>query len=142
MKNTINLHTYQVIMGFDFGMKHIGVAVGQSITHTSSPLTTLSATDGIPKWEEIADLIDKWNPQAFIVGLPLNMDGTEQPMTARARRFINRLKTKFDLPVLEVDERLSSWEIEQRNPKLKDFKTAQSHSEVAALLIERWFNEH
>lgn len=137
--------TPKTILGFDFGMKHIGVAVGQSITHTASPLTTLTARDGIPNWIEIQALIDKWKPQALVVGIPLNMDGTEQLMTCCARRFMHRLQTKFKLPTHEVDERLSSWEAKNRHfSNIKYSKTKKNekkiHAESAVILIEQWMN--
>lgn len=131
-------HADKTVLGFDFGMKHIGVAVGQSITKTASPLITLLAKDGIPNWEQINDLIKQWQPQDLIVGLPLNMDGSQQRLTFCTRRFIKRLQAKFKLPVHEVDERLSSWEAKQKTKKPKDPKT---HAYVAVLLIEQWFTE-
>ncbi len=72
-------------LGFDFGTKSIGVAVGQRITATARPLPALKAQDGKPDWNVIEKLLKEWQPEAVIVGLPLNMDGTEQPLTARAR---------------------------------------------------------
>src|SRR6185437_5451854 len=99
----------KIVLGFDFGMKYIGVAVGQSITYSASPLTTLLAKDGIPAWQEVEQLLEKWRPQDLIVGVPLNMDGTQQLLTFCARRFIKRLHARFKLPVYEVDERLTSW---------------------------------
>ena len=75
------------ILGFDFGLKRIGVAVGQTVTQSARPLTILNAKQGVPDWLEIKKLILEWGVNALIVGLPLNMDGTEQPITARAREF-------------------------------------------------------
>ncbi len=130
----------KTILGFDFGLKHIGVAVGQSITHTSSPLTTLSAKDGIPNWPEIEALILKWTPNELIVGLPLNMDGSDQRLTFCTRRFIKRLHAKSKLPVHEVDERLSSWEAQQyASGKKKDNKI---HAYAAAILVEQWLHSN
>jgi putative Holliday junction resolvase len=73
-------------LGFDFGAKNIGIAVGQDLTKTANPLTVIKAKDGKPQWEEIQDLIDQWKPDILIVGLPLNMDGTEQAMTQAAKK--------------------------------------------------------
>ena len=97
-----------VALGFDFGMKRIGVAVGQTLTQSARALTTLSARDGIPNWDEVKKLITHWGPDCLVVGLPLNMDGTYQPVTHAAKRFANRLKNRFTLPVHLIDERLSS----------------------------------
>lgn len=126
----------KTVLGFDFGLKYIGVAVGQSITQTASPLETLLAKDGIPNWEDIQILITRWQPTELIVGVPLNMDGSTQRMTHCAKRFIHRLQDYYKLPVHEVDERLSSWEITHTEKK-----TRQSHSHVACLLIEQWFQK-
>lgn len=135
------------LLGFDFGMKHIGVAVGQTITHTATPLTTLKARDGIPEWSEILTLIHEWQPEALVVGIPLNMDGTEQPLTFSAKRFANRLAAHTKLPVHPVDERLSSVEAQSRVLKGKnvDRKNKKQIEDInamaAAILIEQWFTE-
>lgn len=131
------------VLGFDFGLKHIGVAIGQSVTHSASPVTTLSAKDGIPNWNEIAQLIETWNPKALIIGIPLHLDGTVQPMTHCARRFMNRLHARFKLPVHAVDERLTSWEAKQRTsvkPSAHKQKRIEqeTHAFAAVILIEQW----
>ena len=83
------------IMGFDYGTKSIGVAIGQELTGTAQPLRSLKANDGIPNWDEIEKLLKEWQPDLLIVGLPLNMDGTDQEITLRARKFGNRLHGRF-----------------------------------------------
>ena len=98
----------QTVIAFDYGIKSIGVAVGQSITGTASPLAALKAADGIPNWELIQSTIDEWQPDALLVGLPLNMDGTEQEITQRAKKFANRLNGRFQKQVFTYDERLST----------------------------------
>ena len=100
----------QTVLGFDFGMKRIGVAVGQTVTRTANPLLILSAHQGEPDWNEIEKLIHHWKPMALIVGRPLNMDGSTQSITDAAEHFANQLKSRYGLPVYEVDERLSSVE--------------------------------
>lgn len=131
------------VLGFDFGLKHIGVAVGQSITRSASPVTTLTARDGIPNWDDIQLLIERWKPQALIIGIPLHLDGTVQPMTYCARRFMNRLHVRFSLPVHAVDERLTSWEAKQRTslkPSAHKQKRMEqeTHAFSAVILIEQW----
>jgi putative Holliday junction resolvase len=96
------------IIGFDFGTKSIGVAVGQSITGTASTLKALKAQDGIPNWNVVEQLLKEWQPERIVVGLPLNMDGTEQPLTQRAKKFGNRIHGRFNIPVDFQDERLTS----------------------------------
>lgn len=125
-------------------MKHIGVAVGQKITRTSTPLTTLKAIDGIPNWDEIKALIEKWQPTALIVGLPLNMDDSPQPMTFASKRFMNRLQAKYALQVYSVDERLTSWEAKKHmmEEKSRQKLKINEHAIAAALLLQQWLNEH
>ena len=96
------------IIAFDYGLRSIGVAVGQTITGTATPLTALKAQDGIPNWQQVEALLTEWQPQLCVVGLPLNMDGTEQPITARARKFANRLHGRFGVQVNLQDERLTT----------------------------------
>jgi putative Holliday junction resolvase len=98
----------RTLLGFDYGTRKMGVAVGQELTGTSSPLVTLRHTSSGPDWDAITRLIEQWRPDGLVVGIPLNMDGTEQPMTAAARRFARRLAGRYRLPVYEADERLSS----------------------------------
>jgi len=96
------------LLGFDYGTRRIGVAVGQQVTATVTPLTTLHNRNGQPDWEAIGRLIAEWRPDRLVVGLPLHMDGTAQPMTDKARRFGHQLKGRYNLPVDWVDERLTS----------------------------------
>lgn len=120
------------VLGFDFGMKYIGVAVGQTLTGTATPLTTINAKDGIPNWSEIVELIEKWRADAIIVGIPLNMDGTEQAITLCAKRFANRLHAHTKLPIHQVDERLSTFEAKNRVLKekflIKEIKNKEAKS--------------
>ncbi len=134
----------KTVMGFDFGMKKIGVAVGQTITHSASPLTLLNAQDGAPRWALVQQLIDEWAPQLLIVGYPLHMDGSEQPVSKAAKRFGNRLTGRFNLPVVWVDERLSSYEAESMLADLNNSSESDKlniDSISATLIIEQWFNE-
>lgn len=98
------------LIAFDFGTKSIGAAVGQRITGTARPLAALKAQDGNPDWNLIERLLKEWQPEAVIVGLPLNMDGTEQPLTARARKFANKIHGRFGVKIILHDERLSTVE--------------------------------
>ncbi len=96
------------ILAFDFGTKSIGVAVGQSITGTARPLIGIKARDGIPNWDEISKLIKEWQPDKLVVGLPLNMDGTEQDVTHLAKKFAGRLFGRYGIETLTHDERLTT----------------------------------
>lgn len=97
-----------VIIGFDFGTHSIGVAVGQTVTGSAQPLAALRAKDGQPEWSAVEKIFREWQPQRLVVGLPLNMDGTEQPLTDLARKFANRLHGRFGLAVDLQDERLTT----------------------------------
>lgn len=142
MPPTEDNKAYETILAFDFGLKRIGVAVGQSITQTAQPLPLLNAQDGAPKWDEVQQLIEKWQPQLLLVGAPLHMDGSEQDVTRFARRFGNRLNGRFHLPVQWADERLTSYEAESILSDL-DFKSANDKIGVdsvsAMLILEQWF---
>lgn len=96
------------LLAFDFGTKRIGIAVGNTISSTARPLTTINDEKNDTRFAVIASLIKEWQPSALVVGLPCNDDGTPHEMTALCRRFANRLKGRFDLPTLLVDERYTS----------------------------------
>jgi len=131
----------RTVLAFDFGLRRIGVAVGQSVTRTANPLTVLAAQDGAPQWAEITQLIDTWGPQALIVGLPVHMDGAEQELTRAARRFGNRLNGRYNLPVFWQDERLTSAEADWMLAEAARNGARSSHetdSMAAALILETW----
>jgi putative Holliday junction resolvase len=134
----------RTILGFDFGLKNIGVAVGQEITQTANPLTVIKARDGIPNWDEIKKLLDQWLPNLLVVGLPLNMDDSEQEMTAAARKFGNRLNGRFQIPVEWQDERLSTYEALERLG-VRNKLQANNRDDVdrisAQLILQSWLNQ-
>lgn len=132
----------QVLLGFDFGMKRIGVAVGQSLTKTATALTVLSARDGIPNWDEIAELIQGWQADALVVGIPYLLDGNEQAMTKAARKFAYRLQARFRLPVYEAEERFTSIDARDQLLAEKKLKSGGAVDHYAAqLILETWFSE-
>lgn len=102
------------VLVFDFGLKHIGVAVAQQSVRIAQALTTLAAQDGSPHWATLDSLVAEWRPTALIVGLPLNMDGTPSAMAQRARDFGSHLATRYALATQYVDERLSTFEAQSR----------------------------
>lgn len=135
----------RTVLGFDFGLRRIGVAVGQELGHTARPLCTLRASEGRPDWVELVKLVQTWQPDALVVGEPLNMDATEQAMTQAARRFAGRLQARFQRPVYLVDECLSSLEAAQRvaghgRKRARRDKT-RIDSMAAALILETWFTQ-
>jgi putative Holliday junction resolvase len=99
----------RVYIGFDYGQKFIGVAVGSTQSGQAQGLATLRvAANKTPPWDEISKFIEQWRPHGLVVGLPLNMDGTDQPMTRAARGFGDRLRERYNLPIHMVDERLTT----------------------------------
>ncbi len=123
------------LLCFDYGRKRIGVAVGQTLTGTASPLETIAVTGNKPDWDSITRIIQQWNPRALVVGYPLNMDGSSQSMTRTAVRFMNQLRHRFGLPVYQADERLSSYEAKSR------MKGARNLDAVAAqAILETWLS--
>lgn len=125
------------LIGFDYGEARIGVAVGQTLTGTATPLETIAVSDGNPDWARIDQIITEWQPRALVVGDPLNMDGTPQHMTRAANAFAAALARRYQLPVYRADERLSSWEAKER---LKD--TRNLDPIAAQAILETWLSEH
>ncbi|GGJ02375.1 putative pre-16S rRNA nuclease [Shewanella hanedai] len=132
----------QTVLGFDFGTKSIGIAIGQSLTGSAAPLQSIKAVDGIPKWEEIGLLIEEWKPDLVVVGLPLNMDGSEQEMTQRAKKFANRINGRFGVKIATQDERLTTADAKTRLFEMGGYKAltkGQVDAMSAVLIIESYF---
>ena len=125
------------VVAFDFGLKHIGVAVGQTITGTATGIATLRARAGVPDWTKLQALVADYDPVRLVVGLPLNMDDTESDMSAAARRFADRLRSRYGLPVAMHDERLTTREARSLAEGVDD-----SHALAAALILESWLSEN
>ena len=125
------------LLCFDFGTKRIGVAVGQTITQTATPLQTVRNINNHPDWNNIEQLIDEWQPDALVVGLPLNMMDEVQEMTIASEKFMRQLHGRFHLPVYSIDERLSSFEAAQRTGKTTDLDPV-----AAQAILETWFAEN
>jgi putative Holliday junction resolvase len=139
----MNAPTSDILLGFDFGTKRIGVAVGQTVTQSARPLTTLKAENGKPHLETLAKLIKIWQPTALIVGIPLNMDGTEQPLTLAARRFAEMLRNQFKIPVHEIDERLTTKAAREslfEDGGYKALQNGQVDAVAAQLILQNWIN--
>ncbi len=96
------------VLGFDFGEKRIGVAIGERLIGIAHPLTTISTEINDERFQQIGQLIEEWKPVALVVGLPLSLEGEEHKVTKLCRKFAHRLEGRFKLPVCMVDERLSS----------------------------------
>ncbi|MBN2605722.1 Holliday junction resolvase RuvX [Hydrogenovibrio sp. JE_KL2] len=122
------------VLGFDFGLRRIGVAVGQTITATASPLTIVNSQDGKPDWEAITQIFEQWKPVAIVVGLPMRLNGEEQALTQPARKFGQRLSGRYNTPVFFIEEQLSSVEAEKRRKHAK--QNIDDHA--AQIILENW----
>ncbi|MEA3405575.1 MAG: Holliday junction resolvase RuvX [Pseudomonadota bacterium] len=126
-----------VVIGFDFGLKRIGVAIGQTITQTATPEAIVNSKDGKPDWEHISQLFEQWKPVAIVVGLPMRLDGTEQALTQPARKFGQRLSGRYQRPVFYIEEQLSSIEAESRQ-----INRAHIDDHAAQIILENWLAEN
>jgi putative Holliday junction resolvase len=128
------------LLGFDYGPRRIGVAVGQTVTGTATALTTVRARGQRPDWGCLQALIREWQPAAAVVGLPMQMDDTEESWTDRVRRFARQLEGRFGLSVHLVDERLTTLEARRRlgvGPGIDERVDALA----AKLILETWLAE-
>lgn len=133
-------------LGFDFGNKKIGVAVGQLTTQTASPLQTLRSLNQVPNWQEIEQLIKEWQPVGFVVGISRQHDGSDNPITPRMRKFCRQLEGRYQRPVYQVDESLSTYEAKQLlfdELHLRAGKLWEVQDQLAAqLILQSWLNQH
>ncbi|MBA6289467.1 MULTISPECIES: Holliday junction resolvase RuvX [unclassified Colwellia] len=132
----------RTILGFDFGKKYIGVAVGQEITGLASPLGSVKARDGIPDWDKMTKFMQEWQPDFVVVGLPLNMDGSEQPLTHDAKKFGNRVSGRFGVKVEFQDERLTTATAKEAlfaEGGYRNLKKDNIDAASAKLIIESYF---
>ena len=121
----------RLLLGFDYGTKQIGVAVGQAVTGQARELKVLKAQNGAPDWQQVEALIREWQPDALVVGVPFHPDGAAHANTAMARKFARRLRGRHPLPVFEVDERYSTTEALSRGAKDAD-------AEAACIILEQF----
>jgi len=132
----------RLILGFDFGTRRIGVAVGNELLASARELAPLPARDGIPDWQQVARLVEEWRPDLFVVGLPLTAEGEEQLMSTRARKFGKRLFGRFGVPCEMVDERGSTGEakvIARERGHRGNYREESVDGISAVLIVERWF---
>ncbi|MBW4934842.1 Holliday junction resolvase RuvX [Marinobacter sp. F4206] len=130
------------VLAFDYGTRRIGVASGQEMLGTGQPVAMIPARDGIPDWSQLEALLQEWRPDLVVVGLPLNMDDSENEMCARARKFGNRLHGRYHVPVEMVDERLTSFEAKGEVMAAggsRDFGRHGVDDRAAVLILETWF---
>jgi putative holliday junction resolvase len=124
--------SYRSFLAFDFGVRRVGIAGGNTVTRTSQALTTV-AEEGEQRFAAIARLIAEWQPDALVVGVPFHPDGAAHENTQRARRFARQLHGRFGLPVHEVDERYSTTEAQARGARDLDAASA-------AIILEQYLS--
>jgi len=138
----LNSDTY---LGFDFGNKKIGTAVGQLTTKTASPLETIRSLNQTPNWEKISQLINEWQAVGLVVGVSHQADGRDNPITPRMLRFSRQLNGRYNLPVFLVDEALSTFEAKQMlydDVKVSASKLWAVQDQLAAqLILQSWLNQ-
>ena len=141
-------HTSRNLIALDYGLRRIGVAAGTIITGTATPLTTISATDGVPEWPELDRIISEWIPDILVLGLPLNSDGSDSTMTTTVREFALVLDSRYKLRVELADERYTSAEAEnilrdQRRLGLRSKKLKKEDVDALAaqLIAESWMRK-
>jgi len=122
-----------IVLGFDFGVKRIGIAMGNTLTGQAQPLRVIAAIDNATRFKIIGELIAEWRPARLVVGEPRHPDGAEHDMTLRSRRFANQLHGRFNLPVELVDERYSSAVIASKRGDVIDDK-------AAAIILQQYFD--
>ncbi|MGB2144550.1 MAG: Holliday junction resolvase RuvX [Porticoccaceae bacterium] len=142
-----NLDGHQTVLAFDYGLRQMGVATGQTLTCSAQGLCILKAHDGIPNWDEVSKLLDEWAPDLILVGLPLNMDNSESELSRLARKFARRLQGRFNANVLMVDERLTSQDVKAliRDENNKGTKGRTDLTKIdhlaAALILQSWLDQ-
>jgi putative Holliday junction resolvase len=124
----------ETLLAFDFGLRRIGVAVGNTMVRQAQPLLVISAEANAAKFAEIAALLKEWQPARCIVGLPLHPDGAEHEMTLRCRRFANQLHGRFGMVTVLVDERYSSAVLMAKRGEVID-------AQAAAIILQQYFDD-
>ena len=133
------------VVAIDFGLKYLGIAASGRLIPRPFGITTLIAQSGkLKDWSKLEEILAEYKPHTILVGLPLNMDGSESEMSERAKAFGESLCSRTSIPVQFVDERLSSWEVRkmnQENSKNKQKKTSKIHEESACLIAQTWVSD-
>jgi putative Holliday junction resolvase len=135
----------ETLLAFDFGVKRIGVAVGELRLGQARAVQTIAAEANAMRFAAIEKLVAEWQPTRLLVGQPLNEDGTSHEMTARCERFANQLRGRFALPVEQVDERFSSVIAEDElRARGVDWRTSKSlvDAEAARIILQSWMDSH
>jgi putative Holliday junction resolvase len=132
------------VLALDFGLRHIGVAVGNTFSRTAQPLAIIKAKDGVPDWAALSSLAEEWRPDRIVVGLPINMDGSPSELSERASKFARQVEGRIGVVVSLVDERLSSREAKRSalaEGHRGDFAADPIDDQAAAIILSTWLNE-
>ncbi|WMY96977.1 MAG: Holliday junction resolvase RuvX [Arsenophonus sp.] len=138
------MNNNQTIIAFDFGTINIGIAIGQEIIAIAHPLTVLTTKNGNPNWSDIQKILQEWNPKIAIVGLPLNMDGTEQTISKQARKFAKILHLRFNIQVILYDERLTTKEARAYLFNIGGYQALNKNkinALSAVIILENWLEK-
>ena len=131
----------RVVLAFDFGLKNIGIAIGQEVTGSSETFYSLKAQNGRPNINELDKIINEWNPSIILVGDPLNMDGSVSDMKVKTDQFSSFINKRYSIPIVLVDERLTTREaLDRINSKMEylDKSYKDKHSISAQIIFESW----
>ncbi len=128
-------------LGFDFGLKYIGIAIGQTISKTSNPVNILDVSAGID-WQRITSLIDEWSPRGLVVGVPLTANGKTTDLLEAIERFSQQLSNRYHLPVYHIDEHLSSHAAKDLLNQSPPRKIDRLDDAAAAVILQTWLNQH
>ncbi|VAW79609.1 Putative pre-16S rRNA nuclease Yqg [hydrothermal vent metagenome] len=142
--NTSTPHGERTLLAIDYGTRRTGIAVGQELTGAATALTTLNSINNQPDWSGIKQLLEKWRPDALVVGIPTHMDGSTHELTALARDFTTQLSNRFEIKIYECDERLTSYEAENilKQEKFDPQRDKHKIDAIAAqLILEDWMNQ-
>ena len=138
-------HRNGYVVAIDFGLKYLGIAAINRLIPRPFGITTLLAQSGkLKDWSKLEEILIEYKPHTILVGLPLNMDGSESEMSERAKAFGESLSSRTPIPVEFVDERLSSWEVkkmEQEDSKHKQKKASKIHEKSACLIAQTWVSD-
>jgi putative holliday junction resolvase len=132
----------QVVLGFDFGRQRIGIAVGQQVTGTATAICTVQSRGSKPDWDRISRLINEWQPDTLVVGLPLHADGEESEISLAARKFARQLEGRYRLPVHSMNEYLSSNAAAELS--IRDRQAAKTGLDAIAarIILQNWLETH
>lgn len=137
-----------VVIAFDFGLKRTGVAIGNTVIGSATPECTLISKDELPDWDGISKLFKEWQPSQIVVGMPIELDGTENPLKKRIDRFCNQIQGRYNIDVEQENEQFTSIEAAQRLKQLRQSGRKQKISKdevdkiAAAIILENWMQRN